>query len=104
MNANDEIPSLVRTVRELMGFTQEKLAAKLGVTFPTINRWENGHSRPSPLAVIRIKELLDSLGAGGRGIYQELVSRDWSTRERRFPGYRQVIYMDEWPVLDQGTD
>ncbi|WP_347242564.1 helix-turn-helix transcriptional regulator [Nostoc sp. FACHB-888] len=25
--------------------TQEKFAAKLGVTFLTINRWENGHPK-----------------------------------------------------------
>ena len=28
----------------------EKFAVKLGVTFPTINRWENGRVKPSKLA------------------------------------------------------
>jgi transcriptional regulator with XRE-family HTH domain len=56
---------LVRELREGMGLTQEKFAAKLGVTFPTINRWENGRSKPSPLALQRIKELLQGMGDNG---------------------------------------
>ena len=40
-----------------MGLTQEKFAAKLGVTYPTINRWENGRAKPSPLAMKQIEEL-----------------------------------------------
>ncbi|MFH1625564.1 MAG: helix-turn-helix transcriptional regulator, partial [Pseudomonadota bacterium] len=36
--------------------------AKLGVTFPTINRWENGRARPSPLAMQKIEELFRSMG------------------------------------------
>ena len=48
-----------------MGLTQEKFAAKLGVTFPTINRWENGRAKPSPLALQRIKELLQGMGDSG---------------------------------------
>jgi len=52
----------VRKLREQTGLTQEKFAAKLGVTFPTINRWENGRAKPSPLAMQRIEELLRSMG------------------------------------------
>ena len=62
MNAQTDIPRLVRELRERTGLTQEKFAAKLGVTFPTINRWENGRARPSPLAMQRIEELLRSMG------------------------------------------
>ena len=62
MNRQADIPRLVRELRERTGLTQEKFAAKLGVTFPTINRWENGRARPSPLAAQRIEELLRSMG------------------------------------------
>ena len=58
-----------------MGLTQEKFAAKLGVTFPTINRWENGRTKPSPLALQRIKELLLAMGKSGVKLF-----------ERYFPG------------------
>ncbi|WP_369010533.1 hypothetical protein [Nostoc favosum] len=30
----------------------------LGVSFYSINRWQNGRTRPSPLAMKQIKELL----------------------------------------------
>lgn len=65
MNPQADIPRLVRELRERTGLTQEKFAAKLGVTFPTINRWENGRAKPSPLALQRIEELLRSMGDKG---------------------------------------
>lgn len=57
-----ELPTLIREIRHRAGLTQEKCAARLGVTFPTINRWENGHSRPSPLALRQIAALVHELG------------------------------------------
>ena len=60
-----DIPRLVRELRNRTGLTQEKFAAKLGVTFPTINRWENGRAKPSPLAMQRIEDLLRSMGDKG---------------------------------------
>ena len=57
-----DLPQLVRELRGQMELTQEKFAAKLGVTFATINRWENGRARPSPLAVQRLEELLSEHG------------------------------------------
>jgi transcriptional regulator with XRE-family HTH domain len=54
--------SLIRDLRGRLGLTQEKFAAKLGVTFATINRWENGRSTPSPLAMKRLEELVRDLG------------------------------------------
>jgi transcriptional regulator with XRE-family HTH domain len=56
---------LVRQLRTRLGLTQEKLAARLGVTFPTINRWENGRAKPSPLALKQIEVLLTALGKDG---------------------------------------
>ena len=72
MNAQTDIPRLVRELRERTGLTQEKFAAKLGVTFPTINRWENGRARPSPLAMQRIEELLRSMGDRGNDLFIEI--------------------------------
>ena len=93
----EEISTMIRTIRRRMGLTQEKLAAKLGVTFPTVNRWEHGRTRPSPLALMRIKELVDNLSGNGLA---------WPVdNEGRLLGYRQeIIIIDSWPVLEQGTD
>lgn len=71
MNAQTDIPRLVRELRNRTGLTQEKFAAKLGVTFPTINRWENGRAKPSPLALKQVENLLRSLGTRGQDLLQE---------------------------------
>ena len=34
-----------------MGLSQEELAHALGVSFATVNRWENGRTAPSKLAL-----------------------------------------------------
>lgn len=73
MNAQADIPRLVRELRERTGLTQEKFAARLGVTFPTINRWENGRARPSPLAMEKIEALLRSMGERGSDLLVELL-------------------------------
>lgn len=47
-------------IRELRGrfvLTQSQLAERLGVSFATVNRWENGQTRPSPLAWSQILSL-----------------------------------------------
>ncbi len=69
--ALETIRGLIPRIRERMGLTQEKFAARLGVTFPTINRWENGHTRPSPLALKQIEALLRELGAEGDDLLRE---------------------------------
>jgi putative transcriptional regulator len=75
LNAYADIPRLVRLLRERTGLTQEKFAAKLGVTFPTINRWENGRAKPSPLALKQIEDLLLDLGEQGRDLLDEFFKR-----------------------------
>jgi transcriptional regulator with XRE-family HTH domain len=64
---------LVRELRELTGLTQEKFAAKLGLTFPTINRWKNDRDKPSPLALEKIESLLRSLGTGARPCMKRIL-------------------------------
>jgi len=65
MKKQDGIPRLVRELRNHLGLSQEKFAAKLGVTSPTINRWESARTKPSPLAVARIREIAEGLGQDG---------------------------------------
>ena len=43
-------PELVREVRRQLRISQEELAHELGVSFATINRWENGKTTPFKLA------------------------------------------------------
>lgn len=47
----------IKAIRMSLGLTQEAFAHFLGVSFPTINRWENGACKPSKLAIDKIKLL-----------------------------------------------
>ena len=49
----------IRDAREIMGLTQSEFAERVGVSFATVNRWENRRSRPNRLAWARIVELKD---------------------------------------------
>ena len=40
----------IRTLRHRMQLTQEDFAHLIGVTFSTVNRWENGKSTPNRIA------------------------------------------------------
>lgn len=45
-------------LRRQLGLTQAKLAKRLGVSFVSINRWENGHTAPSALSWKQVEELI----------------------------------------------
>jgi DNA-binding transcriptional regulator YiaG len=45
-----DLPALVKEVRRQLSLSQEGLARELGVSFATVNRWENGLVKPSKLA------------------------------------------------------
>lgn len=55
-----ELARRIRGLRAKLCLTQEQFAAKVGVTFSTINRWENDKGKPSPLAMRRITELQET--------------------------------------------
>lgn len=47
----------ILSLRDQLGLTQTDLAERLGVSFATVNRWENGHNKPSHKCWARIIEL-----------------------------------------------
>ena len=46
---NQNLPELVKEVRRQLALSQEDLARALGVSFATVNRWENAQVKPSKL-------------------------------------------------------
>src|ERR1017187_1776689 len=48
----------IKTVRTQLRMSQQAFAAALGVSFATVNRWENGKARPQKDRLDRIKALL----------------------------------------------
>lgn len=63
-----QVGKLIRELRLEAGLTQEQFASTLGVTCSTMNRWENGRSNPSPLAMQKVKEMLGQMGDRGEGL------------------------------------
>lgn len=47
----------LKKLRQQQGWSQEDLARKIGVSFATVNRWENGKTKPSRLAQEKIKQV-----------------------------------------------
>ena len=54
MNRGTDYPALIKEVRKQLGLSQEDLARRLGVSLATVNRWENGQSKPSKLAKAQV--------------------------------------------------
>lgn len=50
INKQENFPALVKDVRSQLGLSQEDLAHTIGVSFATVNRWENAKTSPSRLA------------------------------------------------------
>ena len=51
----------VREVRSKLKLSQEKFAQLMGVTLGSVARWEKGSVKPSPLAIERLKVIVEGL-------------------------------------------
>ncbi|MEH1944159.1 MAG: helix-turn-helix transcriptional regulator [Nostoc sp.] len=69
-----EVGKLILKLRTITGLTQEEFAASLGVTYSTVNRWENGHAKPSRLAMHRVEEMLEKIGEQGQELLAKYLS------------------------------
>ncbi|MBI4572254.1 MAG: helix-turn-helix domain-containing protein, partial [candidate division NC10 bacterium] len=52
-----DYPDRIKRLRGSLGLTQQALAERLGVSFATVNRWENAQSRPSQLSWNQLRQL-----------------------------------------------
>ena len=60
-----DYPSLVKEVRRQLSISQEDLARELGVSYATVNRWENGQAKPSKLARVQLDAFCEKMHAAG---------------------------------------
>jgi putative transcriptional regulator len=65
------LANLVRELRFRLGLTQEQFAAELGVTFVSVNRWENSKTQPSPMALRLIQMMLEEMGDRGTDLLDQ---------------------------------
>lgn len=52
-----DYPDAIRKLRAKLNISQQELADLLGVSFPSVNRWENGHYEPTIIAKVKLEEL-----------------------------------------------
>lgn len=69
-----KLAQLVRETRARLELSQVKFATKIGVSFQSVNRWENGRTKPLPLALKQIETILHSLGDRGKDLLNEYFS------------------------------
>jgi|GEM_PF-43802 len=87
---NDGFAALVRRVRAARGLTQEALAREMGVSFATINGWENGRHRPIA-ALARLLESMEDVAAGPSG------TTNVAPEHREERGVRDLLAASGWP-------
>jgi len=61
-----DYPLLVKEVRRQLALSQEDLARELGVSYATVNRWENSQAKPSKLARAQLDTFCDRMLKEGR--------------------------------------
>jgi putative transcriptional regulator len=54
---NKDSSKMVTEIRVAFGLTQKQFAAKIGVAYATVNRWENNRREPCALAMRQLEKL-----------------------------------------------
>ena len=58
--SSSKMAKMVKAIRAELKISQEDLARDLGVSFATVNRWENDKAAPSRLAKSQLKSFCKS--------------------------------------------
>ena len=59
---NIDVPKLIKKLRNKLDLTQEQFAQRVGVTFSTVNSWENGARKPHPFLLKRLLKMAEESG------------------------------------------
>lgn len=62
---------VVIVLRRQLALSQEELARQLGVSYATVNRWENGRTHPSQLARAQLDAFCEKMRADGQLVRPE---------------------------------
>jgi len=68
--------TLVRDLRQRLNLSQEKFAAQLRVSLPTVSRWEKGKTEPDGAVRHAVTEFVKSLGPDFTDLYARLAGDD----------------------------
>ena len=96
MKEDNTISIKLRSIREKLNLSQEELAARLGISFATVNRWEGGKASPQKAQLEKLEELWQSVDAEtseGDQLGQAIAVTAKSTRRRRGVSANGVLAM-----------
>ena len=67
--------TLLPEIRTRLNVSQEDLARIIGVSFATVNRWENGHSRPNKAVQLRLYDICKEHGVNLEEILMQKIRK-----------------------------
>src|SRR5579885_1259130 len=68
--------AVVRDLRDRLNLSQEKFAAQLRVSLPTVSRWEKGKTEPDGAVRHAVAEFVKSLGPEFADLYARLTGKE----------------------------
>ena len=77
-------------IRALLNVSQDELAKMIGTSFATVNRWENGHSKPNKAAQLRLYDICKDKGVDLEEILQQKIQKTVSSLQ--IETGRKVLY------------
>lgn len=86
-------PEILKKLRKRLALSQSALAKELHVSFPTVNRWENGKTTPPPAMFNAIRQFVLS----HRNECADIIADFFSDAETNAPGALDEVSFDEAP-------
>ncbi len=83
----DDYSDRIKRARGRLALTQQALADRLGVSFATVNRWENAQTKPSRFYWTQIENVLYGRDCDGHPHIEAIL---WDNRTHRLPSYSPV--------------
>ena len=66
---------LILEIRNRLNTSQEDLARMIGISYATVNRWENGHSQPNKAAQLRLYDICKERKVDLEDIIQKKIEK-----------------------------
>jgi len=95
-----KVPDLLKKLRERLGLTQATLAKELHVSFPTINRWENGKTAPPPAMLNGLRQFVLSRRNECADIIADFFPQTDSQSQQESSGEDTFSFQRPGPALD----
>ena len=97
----DESARLVRELRERLDLTQEQFAQRIGVTYSTVNHWENGKRNPQPFLLERLKDLESQVLGYGEEAPQQVKTPTGAQAPGSSPGWQSAVSLEKPSMAGQ---